>query len=151
MPRLDKASHASRDWGLLILRLVVGTTMALFHGHAKMFGGAETWTRLGGSMENLGITFLPAFWGFMAGFAEFFCSILLALGLLFRPAAGLLALTMLVAAIRHLNIPAGEPGSGWSGASHALELLGVYVALFLTGPGRYSLGLLGAPQGAEKS
>jgi putative oxidoreductase len=143
MRRLDAASYVTRDGGLLLLRLVIGTSMALFHGYAKIAGGPERWTRLGGAMQELGISFLPAFWGFMAAFSEFFGSILLALGLFFRPTAALLAITMLVAVVRHLNIPAGEPGSGWSGASHALELLGVYVALFLTGPGRYSLGLLG--------
>ena len=143
MRRLDAASYVTRDWGLLLLRLVIGTSMAVLHGYAKISGGPESWTGLGGAMQELGISFLPAFWGFMAAFSEFFGSILLAVGLLFRPAAALLAVTMLVAVIRHLNIPAGEPGSGWNGASHALELLGVYVALTLTGPGRYALGLLG--------
>jgi len=142
MRRLDAASYRTRDWGLLFLRLVIGATMALFHGYAKISGGPERWAGLGGSMQELGISFLPTFWGFMAAFSEFFGSLLLVLGLLFRPAAALLAFTMLVAVVRHLNIPAGEPGSGWSGASHALELFGVYVALFLTGPGRFALGVL---------
>ena len=97
---------------------------------------------LGNHMGNLGITFAPAMWGFMAGFAEFVCSILLILGVLFRPAAALLAFTMFVAALRHLNLPAEDPASGWKGASHALELLAVYIRLFLAGPGRYAFTLI---------
>lgn len=142
MRRIDAAEYATRDVGLLLVRVVIGLSMAVFHGYAKISGGPERWTGIGGSMAELGITFLPAFWGFMAAFSEFFCSILLMLGLLFRPAAALLAVTMLVAVTRHLGLPADQENSGWSGASHALELLSVYVGLFLTGPGKYALGLL---------
>jgi putative oxidoreductase len=93
-------------------------------------------------MENLGIGFAPAFWGFMAAFAEFVCSILIILGVLFRPAVLTLAFTMLVAALHHLNLPPDNPGAGWGGASHALELLVVYVGLFLTGPGKFAFSLM---------
>jgi putative oxidoreductase len=143
MRRIDAACYASRDAGLLILRLGIGGLMLGFHGWGKISGGPAQWEQIGGTMAGLGLGFLPALWGFMAAFAEFFCSLLLALGLFFRPAAALLAATMLVAVTAHLRIPAGEPGSGWGGASHALELLGVYVGLFLTGPGKYAIGLLG--------
>lgn len=151
MRRLDAASYATRDWGLLLLRLLIGTSMATIHGYGKISGGPELWARIGGAMGNLGLHFFPTFWGFMAAFSEFFCSILLVLGLLFRPAAALLATTMLVAVVRHLNIPEGEPASGWSGASHALELFGVYATLFLTGPGRFSLGTWGKGNHSEVS
>ena len=127
------------DVGLLIVRLGVGLITLTIHGWGKISGGPDLWARLGNHMGNLGITFLPTFWGFMAGFAEFGCSILLILGIFFRPAATLLAFTMLVAALRHLNLPADEARSGWSGASHALELLAVYLGLLFAGPGRYAL------------
>ena len=127
------------DVGLLIVRVGVGLSMMVLHGWGKIAGGPERWAGIGGSMANLGITFAPTFWGFMAAFSEFFASALLILGLFFRPAAAMLAFTMLVAALHHLSIPAGEPGSGWNGASHALELLVVYLALAFTGPGRYAL------------
>lgn len=149
MRRLDVASYASRDVGLLLLRLGIGISMLAFHGYAKLTSGPERWRGIGGTMEGLGISFLPVFWGFMAAFAESICSALLVLGFLFRPAAAILACTMLVAASHHLRIPAGEPGSGWGAASHAIELFAVYVALFLTGPGKYALGLLGG-SGAER-
>ena len=142
MRRFDAAEYATRDIGLLLVRLVIGFAMAILHGYDKVSGGPEFWTQIGGAMSNFGITFLPVFWGFMAAFSEFFASILLALGILFRPAAALLACTMLVAVVVHLKMPAGAENAGWSGASHALELLSVYVGLFLTGPGKYALGLL---------
>lgn len=128
-----------KDLGLLLVRIGIGLSMLIFHGLDKIKGGPELWTKLGGDMSVVGINFLPVFWGFMAGFSEFFCSFLLIIGAFFRPAASLLAMTMLVAVIYHLNIPEGSPGAGWSGASHALELLIIYIALILTGPGRYKV------------
>ena len=128
------------DLGLLILRLGVGLSMIIFHGWGKISGGPELWTRIGGNMANFGITFLPAVWGFLAAFAEFGGSILLVIGVLTRPAALLLGFTMFVAVVTHLGMPPESPRSGWSGASHALELLAVYVAILLAGPGRFSLG-----------
>lgn len=128
-----------RDAGLLVIRLGIGASMIIFHGYAKITGGPEAWEKLGGAMKALGIAVLPVFWGFMAAFSESVCSALIILGVLFRPAALLLAVTMAVAVLRHLGLPAGAAGAGWSGASHALELLAVYVGLFLSGPGRYGI------------
>ena len=128
-----------RDAGLLIIRLGVGASMLMFHGYGKITGGPEAWEKLGGAMNSLGITFQPVFWGFMAAFSESVCSALIMLGILFRPAAFLLTSTMAVAVLRHLALPPGAAGAGWSGASHALELLTVYAGLFLIGPGRYGI------------
>lgn len=128
------------DLGLLVIRLVIGASMAAFHGYDKLAGGPERWARVGANMKNLGLGFMPEAWGLAAATTEFFGSILLMTGLLFRPAAGLLAFTMLVAATRHLTLPPGSENAGWSGASHAIELLAVYVGLLLSGPGKYKLG-----------
>lgn len=132
-------SPIRRDLGLLIVRLGVGLSMAIFHGWGKISGGPELWTRVGGSMGNLGLSFLPTMWGFLAALSEFGCSILLVLGILFRPAAAMLAFTMFVAVNVHLHMPADAQNAGWSGASHALELGSVYLALLLAGPGKYVL------------
>ena len=129
------------DEGLLVVRIVVGLSVLLFHGWGKITGGPEAWTRIGGNMGNLGLAFAPTFWGFMAAFSEAGCSALLILGVLFRPAAALLAFTMLVAITSHLSRPPDAPGAGWDGASHAIELLSVYTALLLAGPGRYRVPL----------
>jgi putative oxidoreductase len=140
MPERSTVSRARyHDLGLLLLRLGFGLSMALFHGWGKISGGPERWERLGASMQNLGIDMFPTFFGFMAGFSEFCGSLLLVLGLFFRPATALLAFTMLVASARHLSLPAGTDGAGLAGASHALEYLVLYVALLIMGPGRYSV------------
>lgn len=136
------SDYRHRDIGLLIVRLGIGLIMMLLHGYGKISGGPEQWERLGSQMQNLGIEFGYVFWGFMAAVSEFFGSLLLTVGLLFRPAVGLLAITMFVAAVRHLSLPPDSAGAGWKGASHALELLAVYVALYFTGPGKYRLSAL---------
>lgn len=141
LAKLLSARPLSIDLGLLLVRVGIGTIMATLHGWGKIQGGPALWSRIGGAMAEVGVTFLPAFWGFCAAFAEFGCSILIGLGLFFRPATALLAFTMLVAALRHLGLPAENENSGWSGASHALEYLCVYLALFFTGPGKWSLAL----------
>ena len=74
-----------RDEGLLILRIGLGI-MFILHGLPKMMGGPEQWAGLGMAMGNLGITFAPAFWGFMAAFAELVGGICLLLGIMLRPA-----------------------------------------------------------------
>ena len=127
------------DLALLVLRIGFGLTMLLFHGWGKLTGGPETWERVGGVMQLLGISFAPTFWGFLAAIAETVCSLLLILGLATRPAAVMLMGTMVVAAWRHLSLSAGTDGAGVAGAAHALEFLVVYVTIFLAGPGEYSL------------
>ena len=102
----------SVDVGLLVVRAFIGFSMLVFHGWGKLVGGPETWTRIGASMEQLGIGFLPAMWGFFAAFAESVGSALLILGILTRPAAGLLAFTMFVAVLRHVGAPPDSPGAG---------------------------------------
>jgi len=134
------ANFSYTGLGLLVVRLGVGLSMLLFHGWGKISGGPESWERIGANMANLGLDFAPTFWGFMAAFSEFVCSGLIVLGLFFRPATMLLAFTMLVAMTRHLSLPAGEPGAGWNGASHALEIFAVCVGLLLAGPGKYRVG-----------
>jgi len=129
----------NKDLGLFILRLGVGLSMAIFHGYGKIAGGPERWERIGGAMQNLGISFLPTLWGFMAAFSEFFCSIFLILGILFRPAALFLACTMFIATLNHLNLPADSPNAGFSGASHAIELISVYIALLYLGAGKFTI------------
>ena len=126
---LDKHRHI----GLLILRIGLGC-MFLFHGFPKLFGGPEKWEKVGGAMATFGITFIPAFWGFMAAISESLGGICLILGLFLRPACILMTITMLVAAASHLN-----RGEGLGGASHAIEVGIVFLSLILIGPGKYSL------------
>jgi putative oxidoreductase len=121
-----------RDFGLLVMRLMVGTSFIL-HGYPKMFGGPERWAGLGKAMQTMGISFYPEIWGFAAAFAEFGGGILLILGLFTRPAAVLMCSTMIVATVMHLR-----QGDGMQGASHAFELASVFFALIFLGPGKLS-------------
>ena len=122
-----------RHIGLLILRIGLGC-MFLIHGGPKLFGGPEKWEKIGMAMNNLGIGFIPTFWGFMAAISEFIGGACLILGLFFRPACILLTITMLVAAISHLS-----KGEGLMGASHAIEVGIVFLSFILIGAGKYSL------------
>ena len=137
-------SNLNRDTGLLVMRLGVGFCMMAFHGYGKITGGPDTWAAVGGNMAHLGLAFAPTFWGFMAAVSEFGASILLMLGVLFRPAAAMLAFTMFVATVMHLSLPVESSSSGWAAASNALVLVFVYVGLFMTGPGRYAFKLMRA-------
>jgi putative oxidoreductase len=121
------------DFGILVLRLTLGAMIA-WHGFPKFIGGVPVWTEVGGAMASIGVTFSPVFWGFCAAVAEFFGGIALAFGLFTRVVALLLAFTMVVAAIMHFRI-----GDGLQGASHAIELASVFVAMVLIGPGRFSV------------
>jgi len=145
MFKMFSPSPINRNLGLLVIRLGVGLTMLVLHGYGKLVGGPDAWGSAGSAMANLGITFAPAFWGFMAMFAEFACSILIILGVVFRPALILLGFTMFVGVVLHLNLPVASGQSGWSGASHALVYICAYAGLFLTGPGKFAFSLFKKP------
>ena len=119
--------------GLLVLRIGIGVIF-IFHGLPKLMGGVETWTQIGSTMSMVGISFAPAFWGFMAAFAEAIGGIFIILGLLHRPVALMLVFTMIVAVLMHVT--AVDPFGIYS---NALKGLVVFIALFITGPGKYSL------------
>ncbi|RMF85652.1 MAG: DoxX family protein, partial [Nitrospirae bacterium] len=106
------------------------------HGVPKLLGGPETWAGLGSAMTNLGVHFAPAVWGLAAACSEAFGGVLLAAGLLFRPACLALLATMLVALSMHLG--KGDPFLVYS---HALEDAVVFLALLVAGPGRLVLPL----------
>jgi putative oxidoreductase len=134
--KYDYPDHI-RDFGLLLIRLGIGGMFVWAHGSGKIFGGPETWEKLGGAMADLGLDFWPTFWGFMAAFAEFGGGLLLILGFLFRPACFLLFFTMLVATFHHFM-----EGDSIKTASHAIEAGTLFLGLWFVGPGPYSLDYL---------
>jgi putative oxidoreductase len=122
-----------RDLGILILRLGIGA-MFIYHGWPKINGGAEMWKGIGAAMGNLGINFLPEFWGLMSAVVEFGGGALFALGLCFRPIALLMAFDMAVATLFHFH-----NGDSLAIASHAIEMGIVFLGAFFIGPGKLSV------------
>ena len=126
------------DLGLAIIRIGIGICF-MMHGWPKFVGGTQTWERVGGAMGVFGINFGHTFWGLAAASAEFFGGLFLTLGLLVQPSAFFLFITMLVAMSMHIH-----KGDGFRGFSHALEAGIVFLGIFFTGAGRFSLkGFLG--------
>lgn len=125
-------SSGLKDWGLFLIRIGVGAIF-IKHGYAKMIGGTETWSWLGAQMANIGIQFIPTFWGFLAACTEFFGGIALVLGLFTRLASLLLAFVMFVAFMMHYS-----QGDAFGIASHPLALCFVFVGLMFAGGGSFS-------------
>ncbi len=130
------------DLAIFLLRVGFGFSMLIFHGYGKLIGGPERWAKIGGTLQTFGIDFYPVFWGFMAAFAEFFCSVFIIVGIFFIPATFLLSVNMIVAVLFHLYLPEESPAAGWQGASNAIEYLFAYVVLMISGPGKYKLNLV---------
>ncbi|BDY05761.1 DoxX family protein [Ferrimonas sp. YFM] len=121
----------------LILRVPTGLILAA-HGAQKLFGwfGGYGLEGTGQWMASIGLA--PGYlMALMAGSAEFFGGLALALGLLTRPAALVSAFTMLVAMFS-VHIGNGLFMSN-NGYEYALTLAVVSLALTLQGGGRFAL------------
>ena len=128
----------SANTGLLVLRLGVGVMMAL-HGLPKIVGGPDQWAGLGGALPFLPDALRPVA-GFLAAVAEFGGGLCLATGVLFRWACLFLMGTMAVAFSTKLGEFNGVMDFAYQ-AGWPLELLVVFTALFITGPGdKFRLG-----------
>jgi putative oxidoreductase len=128
------------DLGLLVLRLVVGLTLAA-HGTQKLFGwfGGYGLAGTGGFMEQLG--FLPGKRSaLMAGLAETGGGLLLALGAATPLAAALIIGVMLVAIVS-VHVPKGFFNHN-GGYEFPLVLAVAALTVVLTGPGRISVDAL---------
>lgn len=107
------STNTSMDFGVLLLRLGVGAMM-LVHGIPKL--------GIGNFLSLL-----------LCVGAEFGCSILIFLGLFTRLASLLLIINMCVALFLVLGL------SGWGAQELAAIYLLIYLTLFYTGPGKFSL------------
>lgn len=128
------SSEKRTDIGLLFLRVGIGVMFIVAHGLPKLVGGPEKWAVVGGAMSFIGITAVPALWGFLATLAELGGGLLLILGKWVRPASAAMLFTMLVAATMHLT-----RGDGLGAASHPIEAAVFFVGLLFLGGGRYGL------------
>ena len=121
----------------LALRLPAGVIFVA-HGAQKLFGsfGGYGLEGTGQWMASIGLE--PGYlMALAAGSAEFFGGIALLIGLLTRPAAFSLAITMLVAIIT-VHLPNGLFMSN-NGYEFGLTLLSISVALVFNGGGKLSL------------
>ena len=132
--------HSNAGFAALVLRVPIGLILAA-HGAQKLFAwfGGYGLEGTGQWMASIGLE--PGYlMALMAGSAEFFGGLALALGLLTRPAALLTAFTMLIA-IFSVHIDNGLFMSN-NGYEYALTLLVAAVALAIQGGGRFSVDAL---------
>lgn len=124
-------SRPLADVGLMLLRVFAGLALAFGHGLGKL----QAPDKFLASVPNLGFP-MPTVFGWLAIFAEFFGGLLLALGLLTRPAAFLILCVMLTAFFGvHFNDP-------FQRQELALFHGFVAIAFLLAGSGRYGLDAL---------
>ncbi|MCB0357949.1 MAG: DoxX family protein [Bdellovibrionales bacterium] len=124
----EHINHLTSHLGLLFLRLFAGLTMAFAHGVDKI----PPHEQFIGFLDSMGFP-VPFMFAWMAALAEFVGSLLVALGLLTRPAAFTVMTTMLVAAfMAHANDP-------FQKKEMALLYFFIFLLFFLVGPGKYSL------------
>lgn len=124
--------------GLLIIRCGLGVMMFI-HGMNKFSGGKETLQKVGGAIENLGVSIgHPAFaliFGAVAAGSQLIGGGILVLGWMARLGAFAIASTMAVATLEVM----GREGTELSNWGHPLLFCLVALGLVFTGPGRISI------------
>ena len=124
----EQLDNTLYNLGLLILRATTGLLLAFGHGWGKLTNFSSYSTDFAdpfglGSAASLALTV----------FAEFFCAIAVALGILARLAAlPIIIMFLTIVLIIHGNDP-------WAKQEFGLLYLIPFVTILLTGPGKYSL------------
>jgi putative oxidoreductase len=134
--RIKSLFTTRAGYGLTVVRILVGIIFVA-HGSQKLFGafGGYGLEGTGQYMASLGLT--PGYlMALLSGSAEFFGGLGLVVGLLARPAALVLAATLVVA-IFSVHISNGLFMSN-NGYEFALALLGGVVAVLIEGAGKLS-------------
>ena len=122
------------DTSYFALRFCTGIFMCYYHGWSKLLSDSSHWERLGNTLtQSIGLDVLSVPLGFMAAFSESIGALLIALGLLTRPAAFLLGITMLVASTKKLS------EVGIDSSELPLLYLILCIIILLKGSGKYSL------------
>jgi putative oxidoreductase len=123
-----KYNATSFNISFLLLRLLMGVTLAVNHGYPKLIHYAEkkdSFVNLWGLGSNTTLALVV--------FAEFFCSVFIVLGLFTRFTVLPLILTMGYAFIVSHN------GMLFDDGEHAALYLSGFTAILLCGPGRVSV------------
>jgi putative oxidoreductase len=121
------ANSLSSDFGLLILRIVSGAAL-LSHGFPKFQKVINGEMQFGDPIGLGQATSLH-----LSAFAEFVCAILIIFGLLTRLATIPLIFNMAVALL------IVHSADDFATKELSLLFLGMFLTLFFTGPGRYSV------------
>lgn len=124
--------------GILLIRVIIGVLMA-FYGYQKLINfetmaASDFWTKDVSFLGMTGKTPLA-----LTIFAEFFCSLLLIIGLFTRLALIPLIICMgyIIACVAKFEvIYSGENGIE---VNNAFVYFMIYLGIYLTGPGNYSL------------
>ena len=125
-------------WAAIPLRLAIGIIF-LYHGYHKLFVNLKKTVKFVSS-----VGFKPGkVWAIVLGSTEYFGGIFLILGFLSKIATSLLMVVMLVALYFHIfkwrTSFSGTKQTGWE---FDLILLAALIALFIFGPGIYSIDQL---------
>lgn len=135
--------------GLLLMRLMVGV-VGVYHGSQKLFGafGGKGPRAFAEALEKMNVP-MPKVSAVLAGSAECFGGILVAIGLFPRLAALPGAFAMYVAFfVAHKGVFPQDKGGG----EYALTLAVVLTGLFFTGPGQWTvMRLISAGKGGGKA
>lgn len=133
LSRLAASSAKSTDLALLLLRVFAGGMMAVGHGWGKLM---EYGSKASTFPDPLGIGGTASFGGAVMG--ELVCCVLIAIGLFTRLACIPAIFTMGVAA---LVVHGKDPlfMAGGAAKEPALIYLAMFVAIFIAGPGKWSL------------
>ena len=127
------STNLIQNGGILLLRISSGLSLLMNHGWDKIIAGSDKWTGLGRTgLMPFGIESFHTVFGFMAAFSESICAILVVIGLLTRPAAALITITMLVGVNFHISLGKGSP-------EMALLYGIIFLSIGLLNPGKYSL------------
>jgi putative oxidoreductase len=145
MTALDRYSNP--DLGLLLLRLWLGL-VGILHGGQKLFGlfGGHGPREFADALAGMHVP-APYASAILAGCAEFFGGLLVALGIVPRLAAIPFAITMLVAwsTAHHFKF-----FSQTGGGEYPLTLAAALLTIIVAGPGRFTLPRLLSPRAATR-
>jgi putative oxidoreductase len=141
------------ETGLLLLRIGAGITM-ITHGLPIYFGSAHELTNVGSTMNLYGVSNNLLAWGFTVASIEVLGGIFVIMGLLTRLSSfAMVAVLVAEFASLHPKLAMND----LQNYEHAWLwlIICVFVALFFTGPGEYSVaggskGSKGASKGAAK-
>jgi putative oxidoreductase len=123
------------DLGLLLLRLMIGIVMA-FYGYQKLIHFDQT-AEFFKDVHFLGMTGkVPLV---LTIFAEFFCSLLLIIGLFSRLSLIPLLICMGYIIVVMDKMEVYKSGDNGVEFQHAFVYFITYLGLFFTGPGKYSI------------